>query len=156
MKLLLVMLMLISSFSTIAKPCDNLNQLSGLLGKWQSVQAHSTLQEQWHRVSDNTFEGSGETYTDQWQHNESLRLLSMPEGIYYLAKVTHNPLPVAFKLTHCKDALAVFENHDHDFPNKIEYHFIDNEHIRVAVSGQDNQGFEIKFTRMNETNYKDE
>ncbi|WP_282110297.1 DUF6265 family protein [Shewanella algicola] len=156
MKSLLLLLILLTPFSTLAKQCNSLNQLTGLMGKWQSVQAHSTLQEQWHQVSDNTFEGSNETYNDQWQHNESLRLVNMSGGIYYLAKVRQNPLPVAFKLTHCKDALAVFENHDHDFPNKIEYYFIESQHIRVTVSGQDNQGFELKFTRVNEPHNKDE
>lgn len=154
MRLTILWLVLLLPIPSWAKPCEKISDLGALIGIWQNVQQKRIIQEQWHQVSDNTFEGSGETYTDQWQHNESLRLLSMPEGIFYLAKVAHNPLPIAFKLTHCDGKSVVFENLEHDFPNKIEYIFMDKQHLTVAVSGQNNKGFTIEFTRLTKPNKK--
>jgi len=135
-----------------AKKCERLSDLNALLGTWQSVQSQITRQEQWLQVSDNTFEGNGQTYIEQWKHNESLHLLSMPEGIFYVATVAHNPLPVAFKLTQCEKTRLVFKNSSHDFPNKIEYDFIDHDQVTVKISGHNNKGFNIEFTRLSENN----
>ncbi|WP_418357022.1 DUF6265 family protein [Shewanella basaltis] len=152
MKLILFGLLTLLSHSALATQCENISVLQGLLGVWQSVHKQRIVQEQWQQVSSNTFEGSGETFTEQWKHNESLHLLSMPEGIFYVATVAHNPLPVAFKLTQCEQTRLVFENSAHDFPNKIEYDFIDHDHLIVKLSGQHSKGVNIKFTRLKDKN----
>ena len=70
----------------------------------------------------------------------------MSGDIFYIAKVHHNELPIAFKLTQCSDSVAVFENPEHDFPKKIEYKLTDQDRITVTV-GSSGEGFKIDFQR---------
>lgn len=80
------------------------------------------------------------------RESESLRLVVMAGEVYYLAKVPHNPLPVAFRLSEGGDRSAVFTNPDHDFPRRIEYHLGDGV-LTVRVSDGGEKGFELRFTR---------
>ena len=43
------------------------------------------------------------------------------EPFLYVVKVAHNDTPVAFRLIECTSKGCVFENPDHDFPNRIIY-----------------------------------
>jgi hypothetical protein len=69
----------------------------------------------------------------------------MSGQLYYIAKVAHNALPVAFALTECGDSHAVFENPEHDFPTRIAYRLGEAGEMTVGVTGADGKGFEIHF-----------
>ncbi|NVK21695.1 MAG: polysaccharide deacetylase family protein [Kangiellaceae bacterium] len=118
-----------------------------LLGQWQTQPkkpSKAITQEVWHKVSDNTFEGKGLVVKSQTiQSEESLRLVQMQQEIFYLAKVSHNEMPTAFKLVSCKDGL-LFENQQHDFPKQIHYKFSDG-NMQVEVNDGANKGFELIF-----------
>ena len=86
------------------------------------------VRKRWHRISDATFEGESITnsVTDGEVVNfEMLRLVEMSDSVFYIAKVTHNDLPVPFRLTQCSDGIAVFENPDHDAPQRVIYRLLD-------------------------------
>lgn len=142
-------MILFASF-VMAEPCDSLEGLKWLLGEWTSHDGESVTVESWSAVSSQTMEGSGvtrEKSTDKVVHSESLRLVSMSGGVYYLAKVGHNPLPVAFKLVECDESHAVFENDGHDFPRKLDYQFDGEKKLVVAVTGKDGKGFTLNFEK---------
>ncbi len=116
---------------------DGLSGLNWLLGEWQSENNQSITSEIWYKVSDSTYEGFGTTLSKKDSaliNHESLRLVVMSGNIYYLAKVGHNALPTAFRLSEFSDSLAVFKNPDHDFPKRIDYHLQGNNRILVEVS----------------------
>lgn len=128
---------------------NTLSGLSWLQGEWQSENNQSITSEIWYKVSDSTYEGFGKTLskTDSALINhESLRLVVMSGNIYYIAKVGHNALPVAFRLSRLSDSLAVFDNPDHDFPNRIAYHLQVNNCMLVEVSSAD-KSFTILFRK---------
>jgi hypothetical protein len=129
--------------------CDTLAGISWLTGNWISKNSKRIIVENWEKVSENTYEGYSETRSMDKKNVlnfESLRLVSMSGGIFYMAKVSHNQLPIAFKLTQCSDSLAVFENPDHDFPKKIQYRLVSTDKIIVLVGSQAN-GFKINFKK---------
>ena len=76
----------------------------------------------------------------------------MSGEIFYLAKVTHNTLPIAFKLTHCsasdKQRRFIFENKQHDFPNVIEYQQLSDNYMTINVSGKSGKSFTIQLHRV--------
>jgi len=100
-----------------------LQQLSWLSGEWQASMGKSTVLERWQAVSADSFEGEGQTIAADGniKQQESLRLVQMQQQIFYLAKVSHNPLPVAFKLEECAAGRLKFVNMAHDFPKQLEY-----------------------------------
>ncbi len=149
MKNFLLLTILLFPFTLKAENCHSIKTVSWLLGDWQSQKNDRTITESWHQVSDKTIEGRGTTYAgSQFKSSESLRIVLMSNALYYIAKVEHNPLPVAFKLTSCTGSNVIFENHNHDFPKRIEYTFVDKGNIRVNVSDGKSKSFSLNLIQL--------
>lgn len=144
MKKFIFIILLLNTVNVNAQTCSSLNELDWLLGQWQTQNHLPLTTEHWTKLSDSTFEGAGETVNSQ----ESLRLVAMSGEIFYLAKVSHNPVPVAFKLIHCINDVFTFKNSQHDFPNTIEYQRISPKAMQVMVSGKSKKSFGIQFFRV--------
>jgi hypothetical protein len=131
-----------------ASHCHSPDAFDWLLGSWESREGESVVRERWHRVSQDTLEGIGETLKGGKPIvSESLRLVQMSDGIFYIAKVNHNPLPVAFALTDCDAQGVSFENPEHDFPKRIDYRRLAKDQILVTVGDGKQKGFSIRFVR---------
>lgn len=144
----LMSLCLVFQTSIQAKPCDSLESLTWLVGGWKAESSKLKINENWQQISGKTFEGSGITYAIEKNmivSSETLRLVEMSGEIFYIAKVASNDLPVAFKLTSCSAKTAIFENLLHDFPKKLSYQLIEENHITVFVSGEGGKGFSIEY-----------
>ncbi|HKE96428.1 MAG TPA: DUF6265 family protein [Povalibacter sp.] len=130
--------------------CGSLGVAAWLIGEWTASDGDKVITESWRRVSDTTFEGrgvttkaaSGEPVDGEW-----LRLVQMGSGVFYVAKVAHNPLPVGFALTQCPGQRLVFENSAHDFPKKLEYEAHGNDRMTARVSDGKDKGFTINYQR---------
>jgi len=138
---------LLVSANVNAASCHSLTDLTWLLGQWQTQNQQPLTSEHWTQLSDKTFAGTGISGNSR----ESLRLLTMSGEIFYLAKVSHNPVPIAFKLVHCVVTEAskhfIFENKQHDFPNTIEYQQINKNSLLIKVSGKTEKSFTIQLYR---------
>ncbi|MFT5757611.1 MAG: hypothetical protein ACI9LM_002347 [Alteromonadaceae bacterium] len=133
-----------------AKTCGTIESLTWLVGDWSSENNKRKINESWQRISDQTFEGSGYTYSiekNKVVSSEALRLVEMSGEVFYMAKVASNDLPIAFKLINCTAKTAIFENSLHDFPKKLSYRFNKDKSMTVFVSGDNNKGFSIEFIR---------
>jgi hypothetical protein len=133
-----------------AEDCGSLDALRWLLGDWTAAGSKSVFHESWAAAGPQTFEGAGverAVADGAVKGAESLRLVEMAGGVFYVAKVTHNELPVAFRLTSCSDSRYVFENPAHDFPRRLEYRRGDDGRLTVAVSDGADRGFALDFTR---------
>lgn len=53
--------------------------------------------------------------------SESLRIVRMEGKWFFLAKVSHNEYPIPFSQTDVSHEKVVFENPQHDFPQRITY-----------------------------------
>lgn len=148
MKYLIVFFLSIISIDVTAQACHSLDELDWIYGSWESQDQDRLITESWGRVSDMTLEGFGATYVEgKLQSSESLRIVEMSEALYYIAKVSHNSLPVVFKLNECSDRNAVFENQNHDFPKRIEYLSIGSDKIMVIVGDVKEKNFTISYIR---------
>lgn len=148
----LMLLFLISSTVTANEQCKQLSQLEWMLGDWQTTNAKIAMKESWSKISDNSFEGQGQQLDSQGKvkSEESLRLLKMQDGVFYLAKVTQNLLPVAFQAIQCVDNKVIFENTSHDFPTRLTYQLV-NKRLSVKVEGTDGKGFVLNFEKTDKT-----
>jgi Domain of unknown function (DUF6265)/Domain of unknown function (DUF4440) len=137
-----------------AAPCGSLAELRWLIGGWVAASGASEFRESWTEVSDVTFEGAGvelATPEGKIRSSEALRLVQMAEGVFYVAKVAHNALPVAFRLSDCREGRYVFENPSHDFPRRIEYLKTGEGGLTVRVGTESDRGFTLEFSRAKET-----
>lgn len=146
---------LIAMVSTLACPllaaasdCGSLSVARWVLGDWVAGGEKTVFQESWTEVGPQTFEGfaSERSMADgKLIGSEELRLVEMAGGVYYIAKVTHNALPVAFRLTECSADRLVFENAAHDFPRRLEYRHEAGGRMVVAISDGKDKGFTLDF-----------
>ncbi|ALZ75133.1 DUF6265 family protein [Rheinheimera sp. F8] len=144
-------LVLIPFSLLLSQPCQaECSPATVLAGHWQSDanQKGSYWQEQWSKLDVNNWQGQGRTVNQAGAETgrEELRLLRMSGQWFYLAKVSHNPLPVAFALTECSASRLQFDNPAHDFPKRLVYQ-ADNDRLSVDVSDGAGKGFQLKFKR---------
>lgn len=135
--------------------CQSLSVIDWVLGEWTRTGKTSVIRETWRKVSEATFEGESiaTSLADREVVGyETLRLVSMSDGVFYIAKVTENEMPVPFRMTHCSDDHAVFENPEHDAPQRLTYEHKhargeDPDHLEVTVEGGAMKAFTLVFTR---------
>lgn len=143
----------LSSGAWSAESCRSLDAAHWLPGTWVAIDGDRTVTETWTKMSATTFEGSGVTTKGASQavvDGESLRLLEMQQGVFYVAKVAHNRLPIAFELTQCSPQRLVFENPAHDFPRRLEYISDGDGAMTVHVTDGASRGFTLNFRRQPE------
>ena len=132
-----------------AADCTSLDTLRWLIGDWHADGGKTSFHETWRELDGRSFAGTGieRSKPDGTVAGaEDLRLLEMGGAVFYVSKVTHNELPVAFRLTACSDRLFVFENPSHDFPRRLEYRQGDGA-LTVRVSDGADKGFTLEFER---------
>jgi hypothetical protein len=138
------------------QPCESLDAVEWMLGDWTRSARTSEIRETWRRVSDDTFEGESittSTDTGEVLAYESLRLVAMSDGVFYIAKVAEHDLPVPFRLTQCTDTVAVFEDPEHDAPDRLIYdRSVAAEEdasadLLVTLEGDAMKTFTLRFTR---------
>jgi len=137
-----------------AANCHALKHLTWLLGTWRLETETRQVYERWAAISTETWEGYGETRArgtaeapGELLESETLRLVEMAGEVYYIAKVAHNVLPVAFQLTQCGPDFAIFENRAHDFPRVIAYRLENGTLIAEVGDGEaGGRSFTLRFT----------
>jgi hypothetical protein len=148
---LLAAFLALSALPAAAGECRSLGSLDWLLGEWVADGASSTFRESWAARGPNTLEGTGveTSKADPAKTSgEELRIVEMAGGVFYLSKVTHNELPVAFRLSECTDGRFVFVNATHDFPKRLDYVREGEDRLKVYVSDGADKGFTLDFARM--------
>ena len=58
----------------------------------------------------------------------------MAGSIYYIAKVPQNEFPIPFRLVENNGLMYIFENQNHDFPQRIIYHRVNEDSLEVKIS----------------------
>lgn len=131
--------------------CDSLEPLRWLLGDWAADGSKSSFHETWAEFGPRTFEGTGVERLKSdgtVKSGEVLRLVEMAGEVFYISKVTHNQLPVAFRLSECEADRFVFVNPGHDFPRRLEYQRGEQGALTVRVNDGGDKGFTLDFARV--------
>lgn len=108
-------------------------------GTWIGESGSTTTEEHWTLPRGGTMLGVNRTINnDQTVFFEYLRIEHRADGIYYLASPKGHQPPTPFKLvqhTETKDhGRVVFENPEHDFPQRIVYQR-EGEIMQVQIEG---------------------
>lgn len=142
-------LIIFSPLASASTNCSSLANIDWILGSWSSKSTKRTYQESWSKISNDTYEGHSQVTLVNGKNvgYESLRLVVMAGEVFYLAKVTENELPIAFKLVSCTRGSLHFQNLKHDFPQSIKYFRNSENSFSVSVEGKENKGFRLNFLR---------
>jgi transcriptional regulator GlxA family with amidase domain len=119
----------------------SLHSFQWLLGEWVRRTAKGEAVETWKRVSPHTFEGTA-THTTQGETmmTETLRLEQLGDDVFYTARPRQNLFPTAFRLIENDARRFVFENPEHDFPQRIVYERMGAAKLHVRIEGDDSGG----------------
>ena len=117
-----ILILVISSAAIAQTPKPTINDLSWLSGCWEANRKGREISEQWMKPSGRMMLGMGRTVADgKTVEFEFLQIREDSDGaIQYVAKPSGQP-EAAFKLIKLQNREAIFENADHDFPQRIIY-----------------------------------
>ena len=113
-----------SEAETIAKNFERIEQLQWLLGTWVNEYTPEFSQESWTKKNDSTFSAFSFTRVRKDTVFAETLLLQQKEGDLLLIVTDvdkKNKSSVTFKMVPSKKGQFVFENKNHDFPQRIVY-----------------------------------
>jgi hypothetical protein len=116
----------------------DLAELSWMTGSWAGSDTDPQFDEHWTHASGGTMLGVNRTVVqNRTVFFEYLRIEKTSAGIVYQASPKGRNPPTPFRLVQSEPRRAVFENPEHDFPQKIIY-WRDNDVLHARIEGQEN------------------
>lgn len=133
-----------------------------LTGTWEMLRPNGSYRlETWESKNSNALTGKGlKVMQGDTTYLESIDLYSDQEGVWYMPTVPdqNNQQPVPFRLVSSENHHYIFENAEHDFPQRIVYefkpiykgeHFISSpgDTLDVAATDLNGDGIHFRFFR---------
>jgi hypothetical protein len=127
-----------------------LEDFAWLAGCWASNRAGRVGEERWTTPKGGMMLGTGQTIKDgKTVEFEFMRIHEEKDGIFFTAKPSGQPED-SFKLISFQDGKAVFENPQHDFPQRVIYGRGPDGSLLARIEGEMNgqkRGIDFPFTR---------
>jgi len=121
-----------------AKHYKDIEKMNWLLGEWGHTSKEGALAENWIKDNDSVYKGESFFIIEKdTVFSEYINLAEANGKLTYTVSVKgqNDEKPVAFTMTSSNDKTTVFENTEHDFPNKITYNKINNDSLVAVISG---------------------
>ncbi len=107
--------------AALADPAARLEALDWMVGAWVEVRGEATTREVWQPPAGGVMTGVNEARRgDRPAVVEHMTIATTPEGVIFTALLPGQP-PTAFRLRPGPEGEAVFENPEHDFPQRVIY-----------------------------------
>ena len=128
-----------------------ISEFAWLEGKWTGMQEGAEFFELWQPASGDKMHGlGGGVMNNDTIFSEEVSIEKREDGLYYTANVSENGAPVSFKFTGYKQDSAVFENPEHDFPQRIVYFKGPADKLYACIDGKQKGAYnkvEFSFTK---------
>jgi hypothetical protein len=114
-------LLMVTLLQVSPAPPPDVDQLAWMAGSWKSDSGRAVVEEHWTTPSAGSMVGMNRTvFGGKKVSFEFLRIEARPDGVFYLASPGGRP-PTPFKLMETQKQKVVFENPEHDFPQRVLY-----------------------------------
>ncbi len=123
-----------------ASQYELLNRAQWLIGSWKGVIGEGVSVENWYKQDDSTYAGAGLFIKGNVNlSEESVKLYQRGKDLYYepTVKGQNDGKPITFKMISITPKKMVFENPQHDFPQKITYTQMTDDSMVATISGID-------------------
>lgn len=124
-----VFLALVTVNSRGQQPTAKIDDFAAMAGCWErgDKAKGSLVTEMWMKPAGNSILGVGRTVrAGKTVDHEFMRIEQRDDGVFFIAKPKANPTETEFKLKCSNATEAVFENLNHDFPQRVIYKFSSN------------------------------
>jgi len=120
---------------------DVFSELQQLSGTWMMTTKRGALYETWKRTGKDEMQGkSFKLNGKDTVVLEKVRLSKSSDGLFYIPTMSdqNDGKPVSFKMIDSKNQTFVFENKEHDFPQRIIYHLVSKDSVHAWIEGTEN------------------
>lgn len=118
-------------------PNLQMSKLDWIAGCWKGGDQATQTEEQWTKLAGGTMLGLSRTIKDgQTASYEFLQIREKGGDIFYVAQ-PNGGAAVPFKLVKLNANVAIFENPDHDFPQRIIYLRSIDGSLLAAIEGEE-------------------
>lgn len=117
---------------------DIIAKYEWLAGTWQNTSTEGVATEKWEIASDSVYMGrSYFVVGNDTVSSEKLSLEQKGRELFYVPTVKdqNNNKAVYFKMTSSTESQVIFENPEHDFPQKITYSRVAADSMVAEISG---------------------
>jgi len=118
-----------------------INEMTWLEGTWQNQTNDGLFTEQWTKVNDSVFTAvSAVTKDKDTLFYETVVLDQKGDSLHYIVTTPkqNDAKPVSFTLKSFTANSYIFENKQHDFPQRITYTKVTNDSLMAEISGTQN------------------
>ena len=155
MKKLIISCFLLGLYNaSIAQHHNSVRVFDFLKGSWTMDTNKGRIVESWKRNKESGMEGISFSISNAGDSTllETIKIHESEGNIYYTptSSGSGNDSRVSFKLISTKGKTFVFENKDHDFPQRISYQFQSSNKVLAWIEGTVNSKFrkvEFPYTR---------
>lgn len=133
---------------------NDFKNLHSLQGLWKMETGRGAIYEEWQVNADNKLTGRSYRITNaDTIIMERIELYRQGIDIIYSPIVTdqNNQQPVAFKLISNTDGRYVFENKEHDYPQRVIYNLVSKDTVHARIEGTRNgqeRGSDFRYSRV--------
>ncbi|MGH7475434.1 MAG: DUF6265 family protein [Longimicrobiales bacterium] len=127
-----------------------LHHLAWLAGCWEHAAGGTVIEEQWMRPRGGLMPGTSRTLRGglaaAW---EFMRIEARLSGVVFLAQ-PQGASSVEFRAVQLTDSVAVFDNPEHDFPQRIIYRHTSGDSLHARIEGDRrgrSQGIDFVYGR---------
>ena len=116
-------------------------QLQHLNGTWKMETAKGPLYESWVKMAENEMQGGSYKINGKDTIRfEIVNLSKRADGIFYIPQVKNENegKAIPFKLISSASNNFIFENKEHDFPQRIIYHIVNQDSVHAWIEGTQN------------------
>ena len=120
---------------------DVFTELQQLSGTWMMETKRGAIYENWKRTGKDEMQGkSFKLNGKDTIVLENVRLSKSAGGLFYIPVVSdqNEGKAVSFKMIDSKNKTYVFENKEHDFPQRVIYHLVSRDSVHAWIEGTKN------------------
>ena len=137
LKKIIFVVLLTTSLTTEAQQND-IEQFNWLNGLWQGTSGEGKLEETWQKKSEYLLEGQGYyILNEDTVVREYMRFEKINQYWCFIAVINEKP-PILFHLIENGPEKWVFENKEHDFPQRVVYSKTNNGTLLAWIEGISN------------------
>jgi hypothetical protein len=155
--IIICLLFVLTGAALAQQPVYSVNDfkpLHGLTGLWKMDGKRGALYEEWQVSGDNQLKGrSYKINNNDTMVLENVVISLQGDVIFYTPVVRdqNNQQPVPFKLISNNNNRYVFENKEHDYPQRVIYELVSANELRARIEGSKNgkeSGSDFNYSRV--------
>ena len=145
------LLFFIIQINVYAQTKASIEDISWLSGCWEMSEGDFTVTELWMAPSGGIMIGLSQTVSDDKTSGYEFLKIEEKDGKLVYTAIPSGQTETSFYQVQLNDTMVVFENMEHDFPQRIIYTLLNKDSFNARVEATENgelKGFDLQMKRV--------